>query len=305
MQHRHRHPSLDALAPGDHLCGLFQTDAEYRRLAADYVRLGLKRNEQLFYVADAHPERICAWLTEDGVDVDGCLRRGQLKVVPASQTYFRSGVFEPQAMLDALADMAERAIREGFSALRVTGEMTWALADGKSADRLFEYESLVNRVMAGRKIAALCQYDTRRFPAESLNAAMETHPQVALGSAVVDNAYYVPPEDYLGGSSPANVFSRRVKNLRRLLQEPSGTEDAPASGQPSAGDLITDGQRPIERPKAARVWSYQEMEHHAIVRALAVTGWNKSRAAALLGINRQRLGRRIKKLGLMKKDRGL
>jgi hypothetical protein len=50
---------------------------------------------------------------------------------------------------------------EGYPALRVTGEMTWALRGMPGFERLVEYEAKPNESIPGNKCLAICQYDRR------------------------------------------------------------------------------------------------------------------------------------------------
>jgi PAS domain-containing protein len=116
-------------------------------------------------------------------------------------------------MLAFLADSVEAARRDGFRALRVTGEMTWALGGAAGSERLMEYESKLNRLLPAADALAICQYSRRWFPAETVKEVIETHPLVIHGATVCRNPYYVPPEEFLGPRDPSREVDRLLASL--------------------------------------------------------------------------------------------
>jgi PAS domain-containing protein len=116
-------------------------------------------------------------------------------------------------MLALLADSVEAAGRAGFRALRVTGEMTWALGGAAGSEPLVEYESKLNHFFPTADIAAICQYSRRWFPAEMVKEVIETHPLVIHGATVCRNPYYVPPEEFLGSRDPSKEVDRLLASL--------------------------------------------------------------------------------------------
>ena len=51
------------LAPGDHLCWVYDTEEEHRAVITPFLRQGLERGEKVLYIVDAHPaETVLAYL---------------------------------------------------------------------------------------------------------------------------------------------------------------------------------------------------------------------------------------------------
>jgi len=164
------------LKPADHLCCLYETEEEHRALLAPYLRQGLEMDEKVLYIVDAHTaETVLKYLRDDGVKVEPYLTDGQLSILTASDAYMRDRVFNPDRMIDLLRSETERALAQGYSALRVTGEMTWALRGLPGSERLIEYEAKLNRFLPGSKCLALCQYDRQRFQPDVLLDVLATH----------------------------------------------------------------------------------------------------------------------------------
>jgi hypothetical protein len=194
MMHIHSEQTVADLAPGDHLCCFYETEEEHRALVTAFLRRGLQQREKVLYVADARAAvTILDYLRNDGVEPEPYLDSGQLAMLTVDDSYMRGGVFDPDSMIALLQAETERALTQGYTALRVTGEMTWAQRGLPGAERLMEYESKLNEFLPRSKCLGMCQYDRRRFPPGVLLNVLRTHPIVVMGTRVYRNSYYVPP----------------------------------------------------------------------------------------------------------------
>ena len=209
-------PSIDRMQPGDHYCGIYRSDDEQRALVTGFIRGGVERHEKMFYLVNGQsPDQLRASLAAAGVDADGLVERGQLVIMTAREAYLKDGHFDPDQMIELLRVETDKALAEGYSALRATGEMTWALAGEPGSERLVEYESRLNQFFPNSKCYAVCQYDRRRFDAEILLDILETHPKVLLGKDGLDNSrmYYVPPDIFLDRDRPSATLDTWLANL--------------------------------------------------------------------------------------------
>ena len=201
------------LKPGDHLCCIYETEAEHTALIKPFVREGLERGERVIYVVDTHDAAtILGALRDDGIAVDPCLETGRLQILP-SDIYLDKGVFDPDSMIALLRTETRRALALGYSALRVTGEMTWVLRGAPGSERIIEYEAKLNEFFPGSRCLAICQYDRRRFDPAVLLDVLRTHPIAVIGTEIYRNFYYIPPAEFLGGDGAAAKLDRWVENL--------------------------------------------------------------------------------------------
>ncbi|HSB69980.1 MAG TPA: PAS domain S-box protein [Candidatus Methylomirabilis sp.] len=192
--------AMGDLAPGDHLWCLYQAEAEHRVSVTSFLRQGLERGEKVLSIVDAHvAEAHLGHLRDDGLDVEPCLTRGQLRLLTVDQAHLRGGSFEPDRMIRLLREEMERALAEGYPALRVAEEMGWVLRGLPGSDRLIEYENKLNEFLPGSRCLVVCQYDRRRFDPAVLLDALHVHPTVLIGTEVYDNCYYLPPAVFLSG----------------------------------------------------------------------------------------------------------
>lgn len=210
------------LKPGDHLCCIYERDAEHRALLTPFLRQGLEQDQKVFYIVDARTvETVLGYLRDDGVDVEAYLDRGQLSMLTRHETYMQDGVFDPDKMIATLRAETARALDEGYTALRVTGEMTWALRGLPGSERLIEYETKLNEFSPGSQCLAICQYDRRRFTPEILLDVLRTHPIAMIGTKLYENFYYIPPDQLLGGNLQATELRNWTQNLadRKRVEE--------------------------------------------------------------------------------------
>ena len=209
------------LESGDHLCCIYEGKEEHQAVLTPFLRQGLEGDEKVFYIVDARTGgEVLSYLRQDGLEVEPYLESGQLAILTADQSYLREGVFDPDGMIFLLKEETRRALKDGYSALRVTGEMTWALKRLAGSERLIEYEAKLNDFFPGSKCLAICQYDRRRFGPEILLDVLATHPIAVIGTEVFENFYYMPPEDFLG-PDPAGA---RLDTWLESLAERKGAE---------------------------------------------------------------------------------
>ncbi len=207
---------IKKLAPGDRLCHLYQTDQEHRELLTRFMRLGLERNEKVLCIADAGTaETVKSYLQDDGADLAKYVESGQFAIISVSESYLSGGVFEPDMMIELLKTETDKALKEGYLALRVAAEMKWALRGVPGSERLMEYEAKLNEFLPGSKALVIFQYDCRCFEPAMLLDVLATHPIVAVGSEVYDNFSYLPPEQFLSSERDGVLLDRWLDNLKK------------------------------------------------------------------------------------------
>ncbi|PYM83396.1 MAG: hypothetical protein DME13_15760 [Candidatus Rokuibacteriota bacterium] len=199
---RRRRPSLSRGRPmtpltleanlraGDHVCAMYDTDAEWLRAAIPYFSEGLVRGEACVYVA---PEKDTAQLEvalrAAGIDMDAALRRGALRFATAEATYLRDGHFDPDAIIALWQELIDAAEGNGYTNLRVAGCPTWVNEGVPGAERWAEYEAEVNEFFRGRRAIKLCQYDRRLFSPTLLLDVLGCHPFAVVRGAVHANPF--------------------------------------------------------------------------------------------------------------------
>jgi PAS domain S-box-containing protein len=204
------------LKPGDHLSLLYQTELERRAVLAPFLLQGLAQGQQVVCVLDS--EATLDYLRDD-LTIRLYLDSGQLRLLDLDAVYTARGVFTPADLVSLLQARMEQALAEGYTALRVCGEMAHKLQELPGARRLLEYEAALNEFLPGSQCLALCLYDQRRFGAAELLDVLRVHPTVIVGAELYDNFYYVPPAKLVGGENVAAIeLQHWVSNLERDKQ---------------------------------------------------------------------------------------
>jgi signal transduction histidine kinase len=186
---------LASLKQGDHVCLIYENPAEQLAVAVPFIKEGLARNERCIYIADDRTiVEVVQALSAAEVDVARERQRGALRILTKNDAYLPSGKFDPQGMIDFVRQAENQALADGFSGLRISGEMTWALGPEPGCERLIEYEALLNRLIDNKRSVLLCQYNRSRFEAPCIHDVFRTHPFAILGDQLCVNPHYEAPE---------------------------------------------------------------------------------------------------------------
>ncbi|MCP4397321.1 MAG: hypothetical protein GY801_08495 [bacterium] len=82
-------------------------------------------------------------------------------------------------------------------ASRIIGEMPPEVQDVPGGDRLLEYESRVSILLREHPFTVICQYDANVFDGATIMDVLKVHPQTIVNGAVVQNPFFIQPEEYL------------------------------------------------------------------------------------------------------------
>jgi len=189
---------------GTHMCLIYSSDAERRSIMSKFLDSGLGNGEKVAYFADMMTiEEVNDWLRTEGVELPDGSEPEKFMISEAVKVYCPEGKFVPDDMLDTLRTFYGSSMKEEYTCVRVSGEMTWALKGIPGSDRLMEYEALVNNVVVTHPVTAVCQYDANKFDGGTILDVLKVHPMMIVHGQVVRNPYYLKPEDFL------SEFSRR------------------------------------------------------------------------------------------------
>jgi signal transduction histidine kinase len=183
--------TLDSdLRSGDHLCAIYDTDADWLVTAVAFFGEGLARHEACVYVAPEPPAaHLQGALRAAGLDVDAHVRRGALRFATPEATYLRPGRFDPDVMIALWQELIDAAGAEGYANLRVAGFPTWINDGVPGAERWAEYEAQLSECFRGRRVIKLCQYDRRLFSPTVLLDVLRSHPFAVVQGAVRANPF--------------------------------------------------------------------------------------------------------------------
>jgi hypothetical protein len=188
------------LVPGSHVCAFYRGDADRDRLLTGYLGAGLAAGDKCICVVDSAYTAKQLELLPRSHGEPGPLG-SQLDVHLPESTYLAGGEFTTRHMLAFWTESMNKAEIDGYSFCRLAGEMTWALRDAPGVEHLIGYESELNRVTSSYPVTVLCLYDLDRFSGEIVVNVVKTHPQVLVQGILVENPYYIGPDEFLRSAS--------------------------------------------------------------------------------------------------------
>jgi len=127
------------------------------------------KGQKCIYITDVNStDRIRKLVYKEWSNASIAEKSGQLIILEAKDTYTKNGHFNPDRMIALLARETSKAISEGYSALRITEEMTWVLKSNLGVEKIFEYEAKLNVFFAENPCIAIFQYNLKEFPAQMI-----------------------------------------------------------------------------------------------------------------------------------------
>lgn len=178
-----------------HVCAFYRGADERDAALIPFIKEGLDAGERalLFVGASERLDRIDR-LSRGGIDVDAALWNGQLEIEAWEDVQLRGGHFDPVRMSETIQDTLSTGYRRGFTMTRIWADMEWALTGAPGVEQLAAFESRLNLVLPLYCDAAVCAYDTTRFPASLLEDVSRAHPYLLANGVTGRNLDYVPPE---------------------------------------------------------------------------------------------------------------
>ena len=190
------HPGL-ALSPGDHICAFYRGTGQRDDVLLPFLADGLAAGDRCICVLDSDDlEQVTRPLSLT-LDVEASLSSGQFDLLTSDEAYVPDGTFTLTRMLDFWEDRIGPAVTSGrYPLVRAVGEMTWALRDLPGVEDLVRYEARLNRFLPRYPQVILCLYDLEQFTdGQILMEMLRTHPKVLMSGQLLDNPWYVEPDD--------------------------------------------------------------------------------------------------------------
>jgi hypothetical protein len=191
----------DRLAsPGAHICALYSSSEERDAILRSYLRSALAAGDKCFCVLDptdaAQMTRVVRSIDEDhDIDLSASLAARQLEVYGAEATTPFVATDKIEFWKDAVAGV----ISEGqYKQVRAIGEMSWfVVRDVPSAREVVRWESQLNELLPMYPQIHLCMFSLEKVGGAFLVDLVSTHQQVFVEGMLVENPYYLPPQEWL------------------------------------------------------------------------------------------------------------
>ena len=185
---------------GDHICGLYAGESQREQVVIPFLEAGLAAGDKCICVVDeADPAKIFKTLGHDMAT--SASAANQLEVIRAADLYLRSGRFCADEIIGAWKAAISDAMYDGRFAL-VRAVETWSRRDVvPDMHELLLLESEMNRYLPLYPQVIVCLYDIDRFGAGIIVNLLKTHPRMLVGEMLVENPYYLTPEELLVGAA--------------------------------------------------------------------------------------------------------
>ncbi|MBG6093679.1 MEDS domain-containing protein [Actinomadura viridis] len=170
---------VGAMRPGDHAWLAYSGTEERDRVIGTFVRDGLDNGEKVVYVTDTPPDLLPGMRRHGEPELLALMASRRLRVIPNRDACLDArGRFQPERMLETLARETGEAFGQGFRAVRLTTDHTWALnGPGRSGlartlccERLF-----ADAISPSTMAMAVCQVARHSRPSGELAALRDTH----------------------------------------------------------------------------------------------------------------------------------
>jgi len=183
---------------GTHMCLIFSEDEERVNSLLKFLYSGLVNNERCScFTEKISEEDIRNFLEENNIDYSECVENKSISLSKTNEVYFPQNSFTPEKMLSLLGSFYDETQAQGYSACRVIGEMEPRIEQISGGERLLEYESKVSLLVREKPITTICQYDARMFSGGLIMEILKVHPKMIVNGAVVQNPYFIEPEEYM------------------------------------------------------------------------------------------------------------
>jgi hypothetical protein len=188
------------ISPGDHVCALYSSAEERDSIMFPFMRSAVRSGDKCICVVDTmEPRKVLAELgKDDAIDPTACSASHQLDVVRAADTTLRSGRFSPPDMIGFWRTAVAGAMNSSrFQHVRAIGETSSSLRDVPGAGDVIQFESQLNELLVLYPQVIMCTYDLDYVGGSFLVDIISTHSKVFLKGALIDNPYYLTPDEWL------------------------------------------------------------------------------------------------------------
>lgn len=169
-------PGIDRAAWGDHICVFFYSKAELLRLTIPYIKAGLEDDEFCMWITGKPVNEVEAFRALEQVlpNAADYLAQKQLEIIPHTQWYLPSGVFDADMVLHNWVSKARYAEVKGFAGIRITGNPFW-LRTEQDWSQFGRYEKAVTNAIRDEHFIALCTYPGHIGRLDEVHRVLSAH----------------------------------------------------------------------------------------------------------------------------------
>ncbi len=215
---------LNQLQLRDHLALIYDGNfQEWKRTVVPFMLFGLFQNEKCVYILeDETPEQIRAFCLELGVNLKAYEKTGAFVFLNKTKLYYQNNVFDLDFIVSFLIATIENALTEGYSGLRITGDMAGSDNIKYGLEKAIDYEVRMNQeIFSKYPIIALCRYNINRYDTDLIKNILKFHPYIVWENRIHENPYYIFPEEYLAEEANQEETFQLLEDISAFTQKKS------------------------------------------------------------------------------------
>jgi signal transduction histidine kinase len=164
---------------GAHFCQFYDEQEDLVDSLVPFFKAGLDSHEKCLWVtSEPLPARDARTALRNAVpDLTERERRNQIEIIDHHNWYTATGKPDPDSTLRGWVEREERALADGFTGLRLTGNTYWV--ERSDWGGFVDYEARVSKTFKGHNIIGLCSYCLNRCQPQDILDVVANH-QFAL-----------------------------------------------------------------------------------------------------------------------------
>ena len=162
------------LRQGDHACWAYDPERGFGGVAAQFLAEGVALGERVLFVGEGDTAQLVREL-DSLPGRDALLSSGQLRVQPMSEVYLGNGGLDPRAQAELFAAAGAAALEDGYTGLRVAGDLTRLVGDPAHWEDVRAYEIVIDSVIAAHPLTGMCGYAAPTVPRDRLRPLAALH----------------------------------------------------------------------------------------------------------------------------------
>ena len=240
---------VQRIRSGQHAFAAYGGEAQQWPLLSAFVRQGLIEGEKVlvFLERGLTTEDLLSRLEEQRCDghewhtvvLAEAWERGQLELSSMRALIHPDRRFTAERQWHRLIEEADRAVREGYRAMRAYIDMAWVNDLGADIGEVMQRERSAEHLFTGQHYSEICAYDDRVFSPDVLRAMDEAHPVSVLGTIGTLHAVHEP--------DPRHTDTRQHADTQRHVDTPQTDPRGPdgeAAGEAGGGSGADDRDPP-------------------------------------------------------------
>jgi len=169
--------ALGLVCWGTHIAQVCRNEDELTEVLVPYIESGLEDNELCAWVtSEILEEEAREALTKEMPNLQEYVNRGQLQFLSYQDWYMPDGHFNVQYALDNALRKYQEALSNGYSGLRITGNLFWL--DEPDWDSFMQYEYLLDDAVQNINALVICVYKESKCTTDNIVDVIDRHKYV-------------------------------------------------------------------------------------------------------------------------------